>query len=57
MKTWDRAFVMAKLKEATGDNIEALAAYQDLQKNRKRGVNDFLHATLDIDIKRLSHSH
>ncbi len=56
-KTWNRAFVTAKLKEVTGNSTEALAAYQDLQKNRKRGVNDSLHAVLDTDIKRLSHSH
>ncbi len=55
-KTWNRAFIMASLKEIQGDNAGALAAYQALQKQMQNS-NASLLSVVDLGVKRLSHPH
>jgi hypothetical protein len=55
-KTWNRTFVMANLKEITGDRAGALAEYQALQKQMQNS-NYTLRSMVDLNIKRLSRAH
>jgi hypothetical protein len=55
-RTWTRAFVMANLKEVSGDKAGALAAHQALQKQMK-GSDSGLLSAVDWEIKRLTHAH
>ena len=55
-KTWNRAFVMANLKEIAGDRAGALSAYQTLQKQMQNSRFALL-SMVDLNIKRLSHPH
>jgi len=53
-KTWNREFVMANLKEITGDTDGALSAYETLQKQMKNSDYSLL-SVVDVNVKRLSH--
>jgi hypothetical protein len=55
-KTWNREFMMANLREATGDTAGALAAYQSLQKQMENSRYTILDV-INMNVKRLSHSH
>ena len=55
-KTWNRAFVVANLKEIQGDKTGALSVYQTLQKQMQNSRFSLL-PMIDLNIKRLSHSH
>jgi len=54
-KAQTRAFVMANLKEITGNRAEALAAYQALRKQMHDPTLTLI-SIVDLDIKRLSHA-
>jgi len=55
-KTWNRAFVVANLKEIAGDRAGALSDYQTLQKQMQNSKFTLL-SMVDLNIKRLSHRH